>query len=43
MRKERLVILDALRALAGLTVPLFHIFEGLARTPAKYESICFDE
>ena len=40
MKKERFVILDALRAIAGLTVPLFHIFENLGRLPAKYESWC---
>lgn len=40
MKKERFVILDAMRAIAGLTVPLFHIFENLGRLPAKYESWC---
>ena len=40
MKRERLIILDALRAMAGLTVPLFHICENLGRPPLHYDSIC---
>ena len=40
MKRERLIILDALRAMAGLTVPLFHICENLGLPPFRYESIC---
>ena len=40
MKRERLIILDALRAMAGLTVPLFHICENLGRPPLHYESVC---
>ena len=40
MKRERLIILDALRAMAGLTVPLFHICENLGRSPFRYKSIC---
>lgn len=38
---KRLVILDALRAIAGLTVPLFHICEPFTyRAGVKIESYC---
>lgn len=40
MKRERLIVLDALRAMAGLTVPLFHICENLGLPPFRYESIC---
>lgn len=40
MKRERLIVLDALRAMAGLTVPLFHICENLGYPPLRYESVC---
>lgn len=40
-RGKRLVVLDALRAIAGLTVPLFHICEAFYRRPGeRIESYC---
>ena len=33
MKRERLVVLDALRAVAGLTVPLFHLCEAFSQDP----------
>ena len=39
-KRRRLVILDALRAIAGLAIPLFHICEPLARRPGtSFESL----
>jgi len=39
MVRKRLVILDALRAIAGLTVPLFHLCEPLTKRAVPIESI----
>jgi len=39
--QNRYVILDALRAIAGLTIPMFHLFEAFERPGARpIESVC---